>query len=227
MRSKWIVLMLGIVVAGAAGAESFTDDFNREDIRRTSEGSAFGTEYFIAPTGNASFQLKDGQLTTGSSGQYEDSLLVYTNFTILSSEGRSFEVAVDITYDHLNPTLSGLVFNYQNTSNYYAMRITTGMNAGTGYVQLVKVTAGKEKAIATNYITDLSNNETYRLTVSSDRIGKFTCYLVGESVDKKATFKDLDDEFSGGYGGIYVDRAKQTGGIHFDRFFIASTAPSL
>lgn len=198
------------------------DNFEREDTGLVSDGSIIGREYMIPDTGDPSFQIIGGVLSAGASGGYEDSLLVFTNHATLNDAGRAFQSSVDITYDSLSPTLSGLVLNYIDQTNYYAIRLTPGASAGTGYVQLFQVVNGVEASVAVNYLSSLTSGVTYCLTVSSDTEGVFDYSIVGGAFSHSGTFTDPIVDFSGGYSGIYLDRSKQTMVISFDNLSIAN-----
>ena len=222
MKSMWLLLIAGLINSGIVWADSFTDDFARVDTGVTTDGSVIGDGYFIPDTGNPSFEISDGQLAVGALGAYEDSLLIYTNLLTVNSGNGLFRIKTDITYGGLSPTLSGLVFNYQDEQNYYMVQFRA-YSSDQSYLQFRQRKNGSESAIQTVYLSELTNNVAYTLSVSSATVGEFDVSLTGGATDATYRWTDTQGALSNGYAGVYADRANgQAGGIRFDDLLIES-----
>lgn len=202
----------------------FSDDFNRADVAATSTGSAIGSDFVITATkGVGMFKISSSKLGLGG-GTGENVVLSYLGFGIENSRpGEWVTVQADITPGVINSgILPGLAFNYKNATNFYLVRLSTGVFAGAGTLQFIQYVDG----VGTSFATGLSglniqSGVTYTLTVSSDTAGEFVYSLVGGTLSVGGTVTDPTIDFTDGYVGIYQNNGNTN--TVFDNFSVIQT----
>jgi hypothetical protein len=129
-----------------------------------------------------------------------------------------------------------LVFNFQDATNFYYARISSGATLGTGVLQYGQIVNGVASAFAGSMTgLNIETGTVYTITVSSEAAGTFDVALKGGTVDLSTTVADTaaGGDFTDGYVGIYQiisnpntrfdNFAIQTGPLAGARLFLISS----
>lgn len=234
VKNVYRVLLLAFCLGGVAGqaqAGIFSDDFNRADVAATTNGADIGSGYVISSvsylTNPGRFQIIGNELAPGSGGG-TNIVLNYQGFQAKNTAGNSFQASIDITLGTfavgINP---GLVFNFQNATNFYYARISSGATPGAGVLQYGQIVNGVAAAF-TGAMTGLNveTGKVYTLTVASNTAGTFSITLKGGSVDIGTMVIDtaVGGDFTDGYVGIY--QIISNSNTRFDNFAVNTASAS-
>lgn len=227
---KMGIILAGILCCGSVvRAATITDDFNRADTVFSTDGSQIGaswvngagtTNVWAIGSSNLMLQVYGTETpatTAGPSILYNDSLQT------TSGGGMSFTLSADL--QPVSNRWVGLVFNYQNPSNYYEFRVA----GDSSKYQFVAVNDGvaSAKINRTDAVVPFTSDTFYTLTVSSDAAYeyRFSITEAGSAValNPTTTGSDSSESFTGGYAGLY-----QAGGwtvdplTLYDNFYLST-----
>ncbi|QHI70622.1 hypothetical protein [Tichowtungia aerotolerans] len=111
-----------------------TDDFNRTGTAWSSNGADIRSDWVVP--GTNLWRINGSKLEAGVANNTYDTPIIYnTSLQISSADGASFTMSADVTAA-TNEQWCGVVFNYQNPSNYCLARIKTG-NPSYHYIAVV------------------------------------------------------------------------------------------
>jgi archaellum component FlaG (FlaF/FlaG flagellin family) len=210
-----VVVCIVFFMSGVAVATMFTDDFNRTDVGPTTDGTVIGANYVNSITGTG--PLKDWQISTNKLVFPEpgyvaggNAVLYNTSIqTLTSAEGSSFRVEADVTVD-ISGRWVGVAFNYQNPTNYYALRVSQSSGLQLQY-QFVQVVDGVLVAkVSTSETAGFTLGKEYHLSVSYEQTSDTYTFLIknGSTVMNTTTSSilgsALDGSFDDGFGGVYA-----------------------
>ena len=203
---KKSILVIGMLcAASAAWATIITDDFNRSDQDYTNDVSLIGVGWDQDVAAN-NWQLNGGKVYANPGER--PAVMYNTGLEMVSGNGTNFTFSMEET-PRLDNLWSGVVFNYQNPSNFYILRFKT---SATSYQLLSSVdgTLGILKS-DTDATTNFVKHVAYTLTVSSDAAYEFDFSIsqAGNVIASGNSVVDAAETFTGGYAGMYVDK---TGG---------------
>lgn len=195
------LLSVGCAQTGFA----FIDDFNRANTPAQTPASSpdlIGPQWTI---GNGTWAIQNHQLVQDGGLNVGNQFIRLNPLPTLNTGGTNF--ALNATMQ-INTTASsaygGLLFNYQNSSNYYALRYS-----GSGNVQLYYLVNGGEGAISWNPVFPVVTNRPFTLTVSSPNAGTFSASIYdpigGTNVWAVTNQSMSNGNFANGWGGLYTD----------------------
>lgn len=204
---KKCILLINILFAtSAAWAALITDDFNRLDQNSNADGSLIGSGW-VNSDGSDRWAINGSSLRAVVVAP--PAVLYNTGLGTGSSADRSFTLSVDVAPKVDANVWSGVVFNYQNSLNYYMLRFKVGTTA----YQLNRVINGAVggPVFADDATTTFSLSTFYTLTVSSTTAYEFdfTITEAGSStvLNPITTAIDTGNNFTDGYAGVYSDGA--------------------
>jgi len=228
MNKKRMSIMTAIMLAGMvwqAQASLFTDNFNRTAVAGTTNGADIGSGYVISSTTATAgkFALNGTQLTGGGGAGSAHIVLSYQGLVASNTAGSSFQASIDVTPSSYSVgLLNGLVFNFQNATNYYYARISAGASLGAGNLSFGQFVDSTAPAAFSGTVSSLNivTGTVYTLTISSDTAGTFDYTLIGGTLNLSGTFSDTVGgvDFSNGYVGAYA--ALSNGNPKFDNFSV-------
>ena len=178
-----------------------TDDFNRANTTYGTEGASVGT-YWMNSDGTDDWKISESNLFLNA--QTDPAILYNVESPTISGNGTNFVLSVDVAAN-VADGWAGIVFNYQNPSNYYMLRFKEG---STSY-QLNRVVNGGTggPVFANDAAASFTLGSFYTLTVTSTNAYEFdfTITAAGSSVvlNPTATAVDGNNNFTGGYAGVY------------------------
>ncbi len=219
-KFKCTFLCLGLAVSGFSA--EVKDDFDRADTAYAAEGSSVGAEWVDSEEASV-WKIVRGALFVNT--QSAAAILYNKALTTESGDGKQFSLSADISGNLAN-TWVGLVFNYQDPANYYAVRIK--MNTADYQVLAILDGAaalllkGKSKA---NFIP----GTTYSVTVASDTVGVFDISIQRAGRSDILNFNQIAQDFSaslkGGYAGVYSPSASAADpDAVYDNFCLVTTS---
>ena len=185
-------------------AALITDDFNRPDQGSSSDGSLIGPTWANADSSTDRWALSGGSLR--SVVVTPTAVLYNTGLETGSSVDRNFTLSADIAAKAPN-IWSGVVFNYQNSTNFYVFRF----KVGTTSYQLNRVVNGSTggPVFASDATATFAEDAFYTLTVSSTAAYNFDFSIteVGSAtvLNPITTAVDVNSNFTDGYAGVYSD----------------------
>jgi arylsulfatase A-like enzyme len=168
----------------------FEDDFNRPDTGPTRNGVDIGFEYAIP---GSHLQLLNGAVTGGQTVA-RAAYLIYTGLPLHAD---AFRIAADVMTGELSGREVGVVFNYQDSDNYYFARIQDSN------LQVRRRVAGRV-SVMLNVDLGIQANSIYRLSVTSIASHRFDIRFHGGTIDFSRTVVDSQGHFKGGFGGIII-----------------------
>ena len=190
-------------------ATSVFDDFDR--TANYGSTPTLGTNLWSSGTGE--WGIVDGKaaVTTANAVAYNTAL------STMSGSGYEFTLSAEI---HLPVTnkYAGIVFNYQNASNYYTFRY----KSGSGTYQVRRLVNGVDASVG-NFTSShiFGTNTAYILTVTSSEAYNFKVSIAAADnpmvllVDN-VMIQDANNSFTGGYAGLNQTSSATQGG--FDNF---------
>lgn len=197
------------------------DDFNRPDTgyaNASTVPSVIGANWISGGVdSNATFRIVNYQLDYGSgSSASQPAILVHTAQETLNTAGHTFTFSAVATQDNNINAASGLVWNYQDSGNFYYARYLAGNRA----LQFFRWVNGVQYFLASSsgaaFMPDWVNGKQYEWTVTSVKAYEFTIQVkdldTGDTLTHNAI--DVEEWFSGGYAGFMAG----TGALFFDDF---------
>ena len=216
---KKSMLTIGMLcAASAAWAATITDDFNRPDQDYTNDCSLIGVGWDQDVDANL-WQLNGGKVYANPA--VRPAVMYNTGLETVSGGGTNFTFSMEET-PRLDTLWSGIVFNYQNPSNFYILRFKT---TADDYQLLSSVDGSLGILNAGHASTNFIKNIAYVLTVTSDTAYDFDFSIAqGSTVLAAGNGVDVAGNFVGGYAGTYVDK---TGGApaKYDNFSLEVGPP--
>ncbi|MEI8207280.1 MAG: hypothetical protein WCG03_10415 [Kiritimatiellales bacterium] len=209
-----ISLLLGITTAWAG---SITDDFNRTDTAYSTAGATIGANWVSADSSDK-FSISGNELlmdTVSAPG------ILYNNAQqTLSGSGAKFTLSADVAAP-ATAVWQGIVFNYQNESNYYTLRFKT--DTASWQLLSCSTVGGKDKVVKSgNASAAFTAGTLYTLTVASAAAYDFdfTIKTVGGGATLvSGKVVDTNSFFTGGYAGLYSgSQPKTPPDARFDNF---------
>ncbi|MDF7824518.1 sulfatase [Pontiellaceae bacterium B12227] len=196
-RALAVMMMGASVVLGA----SLTDDFARANTDYSSNGAVMGAGWRnSAPdVAGATWRINASELQCDSAPNR--TAVLYNEEIMLDTK---FFFSADVL---LKGAYGGVVFNYQNPTNYYAARIRSYGNL----YQIIKCVDGKISAVLSDQTTtqDLHADQYYTLRISADLHGAISLEITeaGSRTVLNTVTEAVDSTFAGGYAGFYCLQA--------------------
>lgn len=208
--------LFGLGLAASAGPITYTDDFNRVG------SDSLGTNW---TSGLYSYVVRNNQATTlysSGAGPY------VTSYVGVDLGSGAFTVQADVMITGSasigNGEHVGLIFNYQNDSNYNVVRWTNSASDPWGNLQAGYVKDGSYNIPGTGLYTAFTGSEPTgslkTITVSGDGAGNYTL-AIGSS-----TWNFSETEFTGGGAGLYISNVHGEGSVIFDNFALTVPEPA-
>ncbi len=200
MRKSLAVISMSAAFLSIASAATVIDDFNRPDTGlQGGNPNAIGVNWTIQ---NGAWEILNQRLTDPTGGT--PAAITWNSLQTYNSNGGNFILSSTMACSLGSPLTLGLVFNFQDMSNYYAFRY----DAGAGYAQWLVVSGGVESAVFTdiNAFTPVLGRD-YKLTVASNQayFASFEIYdtVANSVVYSRGATEDGNHLFADGYGGLY------------------------
>ena len=209
-------VLLGLGLAASAGPVTYTDDFNRVG------SDSLGANW---TSGLYSYVVRNSQATT----LYTEGAGPYvTSYVGVDLGAGAFTVQADVMITGSasigNGEQIGLIFNYQNDSNYNVVRWTNSTSDPWGNLQAGYVKNGSYNIPGTGLYTEYTGSEPTNslktITVSGDGAGHYTL-AIGSS-----TWNFTETEFTGGGAGLYISNVHGEGSVIFDNFAVTIPEPA-
>ena len=184
---------------------AFIDNFERANTpiqTTTNNPDLIGPQWTI---GNGMWVIQNNQLVQAGGPGVGSQFILLKALPTLNSGGTNFVLQATMQMDTTaDSAYGGLLFNYQNSSNFYALRYS-----GSGKVQLYYLVNGGEGATSWNPIFPVATNRPYTLTISSHKAGMFSASIddtVGCTNVWAVTNQSMGNgNFTNGLGGLYTD----------------------
>ncbi|MGE4489368.1 MAG: SUMF1/EgtB/PvdO family nonheme iron enzyme [Kiritimatiellales bacterium] len=193
-----ILLCVPFVWADQGG--HIADDFER--TYDYNKAATFDTSVWTNGRNAGRWGIVDGEAAaTPSRGE----TVVYNKaLSTMSGNGYEFTLSVEVRQLVAN-RYAGVVFNYQNESNYYTFRY----KSGSGSYQVRRMVNGVDSSVSNVTAPDLffGTNIAYILTVTSSEAYKFSVSIADVADPKtllvnNVVMTDANNSFTGGYGGL-------------------------
>ena len=212
MKKYWIGLA-GVYLSICCARAGLLDDFDREDVSYTGNGSALGAGWINSDPVNR-WSISGGRLLGDRVSSKNMAVLYNTRSATVSGGENPFIFSADVVIDTQN-NYAGIAFNYQDPANYYALRI----KSGAGTYAVVRYIENTPKIIAGGTAAaSFKPGTAYTLTVKSGTGGTFEMTITekGKStvLNMVTTFSDITH--SGGYCGLYISSPKSVPDASFD-----------
>jgi hypothetical protein len=208
--------------AGFPEPTQYLDFFNRANTAAQTPGSSpnqIGANWTIA---NGTWKVDSYQLKQAAGTSGEQTIHLNTHKTLNSGGGTNFTLQATVQLDTPfteNSSFAGLVFNFQNASNYYAFRY-----CGNGTVQLISEVNGAVSAPLSVAGFIPVQNRPYTLTVFSVSPHQFSVGIydtvAATTVYTNASVVDAGNSFQDGFGGLYAN--VNTSVMAYDNFSLAN-----
>jgi len=209
-----MALMLVMLGANASGM-LLTDSFDRADTKYSTDASVVGASWVNS---DLSDRVKVSESNLFINAGVAPGILYNKAMETISDNGSGFAVHADVWTK--NGTWCGLVFNYQNTTNYYVLR----MRGNSRCYQLLRVVNGSEQVIVnkSDASKTFSAETFYTLNVSSDMEYLFDFSIKEVSgtaiLNPTAACRDAHSSFTGGYAGLYCAQTRSNPDGKFNNF---------
>jgi hypothetical protein len=210
---KKTAVIIGVALSiSSAWATLVTDDFNRT-AAMNSTGQTIGTDWHSSRT-TGQWGITNQQVVANMTEA--DSVLYNSSLETISGGGTNFTASLDVKA-LVNNAWAGLVFNYQNPTNFYYFRYKSG---ASNYA-IARVVDGVAGNLVNLTITGtFATNTDYSVSVASSNAYEFAYEIketVGGSVLVSGTATDSVSSFTGGYAGI-LQTTTGAGRHTFDNF---------
>lgn len=186
------IVATALLLAAAAHAATYQDDFNRAD-------GPLGANWTIA---GGNYAITNGLVANNTTGNV---VAFWNKGQTLNAGTNGFFLAATVTLDaNVNTAWAGIVFNYQNPTNFYTLRFS-----GLGEVQLWRIVDGAISTFYNGAGIEFAHvqNRPYRLEASSvtpyvfrvsvrDTVTDQVVWLLSSATDGGSNFMD-------GHGGLY------------------------
>ena len=224
MKAGYLNIAL-LVATGSAWAAEIADDFNRANMIKTA--------YTVNVDGTGWTQAGDGVNPTGDDwfvnnnvvrlrDRQANAVMYNTALSTVSGNGANFTLRADVCGRLANAWV-GTVFNYQDESNYYVLRIKAGaadyqllQRTGSGFTTLVNEDISGSFAVLSYY----------SMTITSDTAGVFDFKITQQGnstvLNTVTSWEDSGSALTGGYSGLYGSYTGDHSG-QFDNFNLSAT----
>ncbi len=199
MKRKLLIIGL-LCSVSAAWATIVTDDFNRANVDATTDTSLIGAHWNDASSVNT-WRLNNNTVYAGS----VDPLAIMYNDELetLNGSGDSFDLSLDVAGRAAN-VWSGVAFNYNNSSNYYTVRIKAETD---DYQLLAKRSNGGWKVMKTGHASaNFLAHRFYTINVTSDTAHTYGFTITDTTsstvVASETGVVDSESLYTGGYAGL-------------------------
>jgi len=184
---------------------AFFDNFDRAN---TSLQTSTNNPDLIGPNwtiGNGTWAIQNNHLVQAGGPGVGSQFILLNPLPTLNSGGTNFVLQATMQMNTAaDSAYGGLLFNYQNSSNFYALRYS-----GSGNVQLYYLVNGGEGATTWNAVVPMAMNRPYTLKVSSRKAGMFSAsiYDTVECANVWAVTNQCmsNGNFTSGLSGLYTD----------------------
>ena len=204
------------VIVWNLSADSF--DRNTSAQNSASVPNLIGTRYTIVSGTWFTSASGPGYLQADSSG-----ILIENTLQTRNADGFGFELSANILTSAGDSRTAGLVFNYQDSGNYYVLRYGVPVTADRRpFLQFIKVENGESAQLARVEAASgaLSGSTYYTMKIVSS-CGMFNFSLTDTGGNRILGGFVKDGTFTDGYSGFYRSGAT----TRFDDFFLKVTDP--
>ena len=184
---------------------AFIDDFDRANtpLQTSSDRPDLIGPYWTI--GNGTWAIQNNQLVQAGGPAVGTEFILMNALPTLNTGGTNFVLQATMQLNTAaDSAYGGLLFNYRNSSNFYALRFS-----GSGKGQLYYFVDGREGATTWNNVFPPTMNRPYTLTVSSRKAGIFTASIydtVGCTNVWAVTNQCMSHgNFTNGLSGLYTD----------------------
>lgn len=194
------------------------DDFSDSDTAYSTNGSGIGTAW-VNSRDTTNWKITNGTLMVNSA--VSGPAVLYNTFQHTGSAiNRSFTNSADVTA-LIQDAWVGIAFNYQNDTNFYAVRF----KGGTASYQLYRRVNGSDSALVSGTASStFQTGVSYTITVSSDTAYQFDFAITetGSStiLNSKTSGTDSDSNFTDGYAGLYNTKPGEA--VKYDNFYLSA-----
>jgi len=213
-KSMLIISML--CAASAAWATLVTDEFERpdQDTNGSADTSLIGPSWKQNPASVDRWFILGGQLR--NKGVDALNIIYNDELAMASGGGDSFVYSAYVS-SKASLARVGIVFNYQDDDNFYALRLQSDSTS----FQAIKYVGGalslmngnSNVSAASNFVEDAY----YRLIVTSDTAYEYNyTVLSGATTVLTGTITDVGGNHTGGHAGYYAGAASWSAG--FDNY---------
>jgi hypothetical protein len=222
---KILCIITLLKVALVSGAATVTDTFDRADTTYSTNGADIGANWFASSPENdwQLWQITNNVLQSDIGNALDErgqSMLLNNSMTLACGNGTSFAVSADVKIGYSN-AWGGIVFNYQNPSNYCTLRI----NGIDPEYQFLAVVDGANATVVSrgDALTGFSLTNFYTLSVWADTEGRydFTITEAGSTTKLNPTAAVIDSTFTGGYAGLYNTSYNSNPDATYDNFSLS------
>jgi len=199
MKRNIIVISM-LCAASAAWATIVTDDFGRADTAKSTDTSLIGVHWNDASSVNT-WRIGNNTVYAGS---VDPMAMMYNDeLQTLNGSGNSFDLSLDVAGRAAN-VWSGVVFNYNNSSNYYTIRIKAETD---DYQILARRSNNTWKVMKTgNASSNFVAHRFYTINVTSDTAHTYDFTITDTTsstvVGSETGVVDNESLYSGGYAGL-------------------------
>lgn len=225
---RLLVVLSGVFsVACAAQSQAFSDAFTRADMSAASTtGSDIGSGYVITTAalpsnggGTAGWRVVSDGVEILPGSLTNDTLTYQPSWQTQNSNASGLYGFTTSATMRSATGYMGLVLNYQDTSDFYAVRVKPGTNAiQLFYVQNSGTVVTGAAASATLPFT-VTGNTNYTMSVHSTAKGVFQYTFTNGDQYATGTLTDSSARFGDGYAGLYATLAQ----CDFDNFDVTSS----
>jgi hypothetical protein len=218
-----IVFLLGamccVYSVCAASPASVSDDFNRSGIGYSSNGAAalVSATWTNGGNQNAEWAISSQRVITRTRFGSGNALLVNTALQ-LSGNGEGFTLSADLT-PLIAANWAGVVWGYQNSTNYYFLQ----MKAGTNSVWVYKVVNGTATALGNSAAasSNFAVGGTNTVTINSSSAYNFNVTITDKGTGTtllSISRTDTGSSLRGGYAGLILATPGTDSRFAFDNF---------
>ncbi|MEA2067659.1 MAG: hypothetical protein U9P12_00535, partial [Verrucomicrobiota bacterium] len=210
---------------------SVTDDFNRTDTAWSSDSSLIRSDW--ASSGTNVWRINGSSLEVDVPDQGGETAILYnTSKQTVSGGSSGFTLSTDMTAT-TNEQWCGIVFNYQNPSNYYMLRIKTGTTS-YHFIPVVDGVNGADLELNADALVTWAEGTSYTFTVSSYTPYEFSFEITetGSStvLNPVTSVSFAISHHNGGYAGFWAIDGNIVGldtvpDIVFDNFNLTVSVP--
>jgi hypothetical protein len=200
---KSIAIISILLGASTVWAALITDNFNRDNVALTTDGSQIGANW-VSSKAVAQWGISGNRLISENPASPAGHAVLYnTGVSTVSGNGTNFTVSLDVmALSGTTDPWAGIVFNYQDANNFYWFRLKGNANNYSlvrfvdGSVQnIVATTAGSNFAFDTDYTLKVYSSAAYTFDYEIKETLSGTVLVSG-------TATDADSNFTGGYAGV-------------------------
>lgn len=208
MKKYMLLIGLSLCISAASWAATVTDDFDRPDVAYTTNMTLIGENWSLDEDSMIlvegvpmydQYSISNGMLHVSS---VAPSRAFNTEQETVSGDGTNFVLNVSMT-PLINSRYMGVVFNYQNATNYYYFRIKSGDTS----FHILRVVDGLTEFIGSGSASEsFQVGSTYALAVESQVAHNFHVSVAREYVKiAEGQGTDTGNNFTGGYAGIMME----------------------